>query len=274
MRYMKLLLCIAACMAAFAIGAGAETPIDIVVNGKYIKMDSAPFLENDRTLVPVRFVSEALGSTVSWDQSKGQVAIQERGTDIKINVGSRAATVNGKTVYMDAPARVVNNRAYVPVRFVSEHQGAAVSWNQKACTVIINKAGVTVPADAVNTSYTADDLAWLSKIVHAEAQGESMAGKVAVANVILNRVKDTRFPGTIYDVVFDRQFGVQFTPIANGAIYNSPSQDSVRAAKQAMYGKNEAGQSLYFYNPTIASSSWIANNRPFYKRIGNHNFHL
>lgn len=274
MRYMKFLLCIAALLAAFTAGAGAETPIDIVVNGKYIKMDSAPFLENDRTLVPIRFVSEALGSTVNWNQSAGQVAIQEQGTDIKISVGSRAATVNGETVYMDVPARVVNNRTYVPVRFISEHQGAEVSWNQTACTVIINKAGATVPEEIVNTNYTSDDLAWLSKIVHAEAQGESMEGKVAVANVILNRVNDTQFPDTIYGVVFDRQYGVQFTPVSNGAIYNSPSQDSVRAAKQAMYGKNEAGRSLYFYNPQIASSSWIANNRPFYRRIGNHDFHL
>ena len=273
MRYMKFLLCIAACMA-FAGSAGAETPIDIVVNGKYIQMDSAPFLENDRTMVPIRFVSEGLDSTVTWDQDNGQVTIRDEETDIKIDVGKKAAAVNGETVYMDVAARLVNDRVYVPVRFVSEHQGAEVSWNQKACTVIINKAGAAIPDSAVDTSYTSDDLAWLSKIVHAEAQGESMEGKVAVANVVLNRVADERFPDTIYEVVFDRQYGVQFTPVANGAIYNLPSQDSVRAAKQALYGREEAGASLYYCNPRTSTSTWIINNRPFYKSIGNHDFYL
>lgn len=101
-----------------------------------------------------------------------------------------------------------------------------------------------------------------------------MIGKIAVANVVLNRVKSPLFANNIYDVIFDRNYGVQFTPILNGTIYNTPLGDSVVAAKRALRGENYASESLYFLNPRIATSSWIINNRTFFRRIGNHDFYL
>lgn len=255
--------------------ANAETPIDITVNGTYIQVDSAPVIEQDRTLVPLRAVSDALVfDDVQWDNSAKRVTISGHGTEIQLKIGDKTAVVNGVSQKMDVAPKIIQNRTYVPIRFISENMGAEVDWNHKLYTVEIEKKGVTVPAQAVNWDYTRDDLDWLAKIVHAEAQGESQQGKVAVANVILNRTESQDFPDTIYGVIFDRKYGVQFTPTANGAIYNNPAQESYRAAKQALYGKSEAGESLYFYNPRIAASSWIANNRTFYKRIGNHDFYL
>lgn len=118
------------------------------------------------------------------------------------------------------------------------------------------------------------DVYWLSRIVHAESQGESYQGKVAVANTILNRVKSKEYPNTIYEVIFDKKHGVQYTPSVNGAIYNTPNQESVAAAKAALGGYNNIGKSMFFYNPRKSSGSWIKNNRKFYATIGNHNFHL
>ena len=122
--------------------------------------------------------------------------------------------------------------------------------------------------------YNSTDLYWLSRIIHAEARGESYKGKVAVGNTILNRVKSNDFPNTVKGVVFDRKYGVQYTPVANGTIYNEPDQNSINAAKDAMNGVNYAGKSLYFYNPVTAPNAWAGKNRPFYASIGNHNFHL
>lgn len=122
--------------------------------------------------------------------------------------------------------------------------------------------------------YTQNDLYWLSRIVHAEAEGESYQGKVAVANTILNRVKHKEYPNTIYGVIFDKKFGIQYSPTADGRIYNTPNTDSIRAAKSALEGYNNVGNSMYFYNPKKAFGSWIKNNRKFYVTIGNHNFHL
>lgn len=122
--------------------------------------------------------------------------------------------------------------------------------------------------------YNDTDLYWLSRIVHAEAQGESYAGKVAVANTILNRVKSSDFPNTVKGVIFDTKYGTQYTPVANGAIYNTPAQSSINAAKDALNGVNYVGNSMYFYNPKTAPNSWASNNRPYYTTIGNHKFHL
>ncbi len=195
-------------------------------------------------------------------------------TEIEIAAGSNKALVNGKEVKLDAAARIVNDRLLVPIRFVGESFGAEVSWDSKTYTVVMQKDGHSVDMSLVDTSYAENDLNWLAKIVHAEAQGESDEGKTGVANVVLNRVESSEFPNTVYDVVFDRQYGVQFTPIANGAIYNDPARESYAAAKKALKGENVVGDSLYFCNPAISTNFWIMNNRTFYKTIGKHDFYL
>jgi N-acetylmuramoyl-L-alanine amidase len=90
----------------------------------------------------------------------------------------------------------------------------------------------------------------------------------------LNRVNHKEYPNTIYGVIFDKKFGVQYSPTADGRIYNTPNKDSVNAAKSALEGYNNIGNSMYFYNPKKSSGTWIKNNRIFYTTIGNHNFHL
>ena len=69
---------------------------------------------------------------------------------------------------------------------------------------------------------------WLSRILYAEANTEPLAGKIAVGNVIMNRVKSPEFPDTIYSVIFDRKYGVQFTPVANGSVYNNANEECER----------------------------------------------
>ena len=264
----------AALILAAAMGkTAAAMPVDISVNNNYIKTDTEPRIENGRVLVPVRAAANALGcDDVSWRAGTARLCMDD--TEIEIAAGSNKALVNGKEVKFDAAARIVNDRLLVPIRFVGESFGAEVSWDSKTYTVVMQKDGHSVDMSLVDTSYTENDLNWLAKIVHAEAQGESDEGKTGVANVVLNRVESSEFPNTVYDVVFDRQYGVQFTPIANGAIYNDPARESYAAAKKALKGENVVGDSLYFCNPAISTNFWIMNNRTFYKTIGKHDFYL
>ena len=151
----------------------------------------------------------------------------------------------------------------------------AVMAFQKDCN--IKSDGIVGPVTReklYNTGYGKDDVYWLARIVHAEAEGESYQGKVAVANTILNRVKSKEYPNTIYGVIFDRKHGTQYQPVANGRIYNTPGAESLKAAQDAESGYNNVGKSMFFYNPKKSSSSWIKNNRKYYTTIGNHNFHL
>jgi N-acetylmuramoyl-L-alanine amidase len=125
-------------------------------------------------------------------------------------------------------------------------------------------------------SYTtgAADLYWLSRIVEAEAGAEPYQGKIAVANVILNRVNSSAFPDTIKGVIFEYYQGIpQFSPVADGTIYNTPSEDSIQAAKDALAGGSPVGTATYFFNPDKASGSWIVNNKTYVTRIGDHVFY-
>lgn len=250
-------------------------PIDISVNGSFIKTDAPAFIDYDTTFVPIRFVSDALGAhSVTWDQSGATATIKQGNTTIQITENKKEAYVNGRKVTLNKSARIHSGRLYVPVRFVAESFGAKVSWDDTYYIVQINKSGVSVNSSLIDWRYTKDEIFWLGRIIEAESSGEPPNGKVAVGNVILNRVKSNEFPNTIYTVIFDRTHGVQFEPIMNGSIYNTPSSESMISAKRALRGENIAGNSLYFLNPRTAANSWIANNRPYYMTIHNHDFYL
>ncbi len=100
-----------------------------------------------------------------------------------------------------------------------------------------------------------------------------MKGKILVGNVVLNRVVSEEFPSTIYDVIFDCKYGVQFTPVANGTVYNEPNADSVAAAKICLDDYYISREALYFLNPRIATNFWIPQNCTFIMSVGGHDFY-
>lgn len=119
-----------------------------------------------------------------------------------------------------------------------------------------------------------DELFWLARIVQAEAEGESYIGKVAIANVILNRVNSPNFPNSIYGVIFDKQYGyTQFSPVLDGRIYNNPSAESYQAAQAALNGQRPVGSALYFLNPRKSENFWIPQNRQYMMTLEQHDFY-
>ena len=108
----------------------------------------------------------------------------------------------------------------------------------------------------------------LSKLVYAEARGESYKGQVAVAAVVLNRVKSASFPNTISGVIY--QNGA-FSCVSNGSINNTPNSTAIRAALDALNGWDPTGGCLYYYNPNKTSDTWIRT-RTVKTVIGNHHF--
>lgn len=119
-------------------------------------------------------------------------------------------------------------------------------------------------------NYTEEEFNLLCRLIEAEAKGESYQGKIAVANVVINRVKDSRFSNTITNVIYAPR---QFSPVSNGAIYNTPSEDSVNAATAALYGEvqPEAKDAIYFWAKYVKKSNWIWT-RQLTGIIGNHCF--
>ncbi len=119
-----------------------------------------------------------------------------------------------------------------------------------------------------NNGYTDKDLRMMANAVYGEARGEPYEGQVAVAAVILNRVRDSEFPNTPTGVIF--QPGA-FTAVADGQIWLTPNQTAMKAVKDALSGWDPTDGCLYYFNPETATSKWIWS-RPQYKRIGKHIF--
>lgn len=108
----------------------------------------------------------------------------------------------------------------------------------------------------------------LGKLVYAEARGEPYDGKVAVAAVVLNRVRSASFPNSISGVIY--QSGA-FSVVANGQISLSPDADSLKAAKDALAGADPTGGCLFFYNPQYTTNSYMLS-KPVAVTIGKHRF--
>lgn len=251
------------------------TPVCLSVNGEYVKTPNHAYLKNNTTMVSLRDLGEIFGADVSWNGDTATATVKTDTKTISVTKNKSNATVNGKSVKLATAAVLANNRMYAPIRFLAETLGADVSWDGTTLCAKIASADASVPQHLKGSApYTQDELYWLSKIVSAESAGEINSGKVAVANVILNRVESSDFPNTIYEVIFDKKYGVQFTPTVDGAIYNTPTSQSVTAAKRALLGENVSDDCLYFLNPRTATNSWIIKNRKFYKTIGNHDFYL
>ena len=106
------------------------------------------------------------------------------------------------------------------------------------------------------------------KLIHGEARGEPYVGMVAVGAVVLNRVRSSRFPNTLAGVIY--QSGA-FDAVSDGQINLTPSEQSRRAARDAMNGWDPTGGCLYYYNPSTATSSWIWS-REVRLTIGEHSF--
>ncbi len=133
--------------------------------------------------------------------------------------------------------------------------------------------GVTLSSSssgAVTTSSSSSSTQnLLARLIYAEARGESYKGKVAVAAVVLNRVRSASFPNTVSGVIYQKN---AFESVSNGQINNKPDSECLRAAKEAMNGWDPTGGCLYFYNAaTVSSGSWI-HNRTVKTVIGRHSF--
>ena len=102
-------------------------------------MDVAPVIINSRTMLPVRYVAEALGAEIGWDGATSTATLKTADTEIKITVGAAEAIVNGQAVKLDSPAVIVSDRSFMPVRFVAETLGGTVAWDGATSTATITK---------------------------------------------------------------------------------------------------------------------------------------
>lgn len=122
----------------------AESPtkaaeVKVYIGGERLAFDVPPAIESERTLVPMRAILEALGAAVEWDGSTRTVTATRRDTTIVLTIGQQTALVNGRPVSLDVPARIIEGRTLVPLRFLSENLGETVTWDGDTRTIKITK---------------------------------------------------------------------------------------------------------------------------------------
>lgn len=141
--------------------------------------------------------------------------------------------------------------------------------NTSQPTIVIEKPFDDSLVEAFEPDPISDDTYLLAQIINAEAGNQPYEGKLAVGNVIMNRIDSPKFPDTIKDVIFQKG---QFSPVSDGSINNVPSDVAIQAAQEVINGTEVlADNVLFFYNPSISTSRWIFT-RPVVTQIGHHRF--
>lgn len=242
----------------------AEGP-HYLVNGA-ATADSGMTVSNGVTSVSVGILAKALypDAAVNWDGAT--LTVNTGSISLTATVGAPYYCVNGRYFYMPAGVPGNGSGVYLPLRQIAHQLGAAAEWNQAAGLAEVHTTTGSFPSGA--EVYREDDVYWLSHIIFAESGNQSLAGMIAVGTVIMNRVGDSRFPNTIKGVITAPG---QFTPVSNGTIHKTPSNQAVIAAKLVLEGAREAGNSLYFVNPRGGLSRWFRSLTPV-TTIGDHAF--
>ena len=114
--------------------------------------------------------------------------------------------------------------------------------------------GVTLSGSSSSTGTNSSELNLLARCVYSESRGEPYTGQVAVAAVVLNRVRSSKFPNTIAGVIYQKG---AFTAVSDGQINLTPNETAYKAARDALNGWDPTNGCLYYYNPATATSKWI-----------------
>lgn len=243
----------------------------VSVNGKTL---SEPAVTMNGTLyLPLRAFANSLGSaTVSYNKTTKTATLKMQGLYLTATDGGFVTYANDRPLFSFSPNVLMSNgRMYVPASALTKALGVEIKTQSGGA---VNISGSYKPLTQASKFYREDEVYWLSKIIMAESGGESLIGQIAVGDVIMNRVKSNLYPNTIYGVIFDRKYGVQFSPVLDGRIYNTPSYTATLAAKICLEGTSLSDDAMFFLNPKTAESNWIVKSREYAYSIGGHDFYL
>ncbi|MDA8235010.1 MAG: LysM peptidoglycan-binding domain-containing protein [Clostridia bacterium] len=208
--------------------------------------------------------------------------------DSKIIAGEKIIIPIGASEALDYQVQPGDNLYQVAKRY-----GLSIKFlkqvNNLNSTLIRTGQVLFIPMSANNTSdnpvigtlaagnkevmgFSEEEVNLLARLIHAEARGETLEGKIAVGAVVLNRLAHPDYPKNLRDIIYQKNDWVyQFSPVQDGSINMEPDEESVEAAFEAIKGVDPTGGAIFFYNPKTATDQWIKT-LPTIKPIGNHVF--
>ncbi len=234
-----------------------EVETSVMMNGEYLKFEATPMLLGDAVFVEVNTIVKAYGGKIEWNAETQTVKVILGVREIELTIDSIDAKVNGREIKLYKAPYIDSNRTMIPLNVVSDYFGSKLEWDQSTYTVKIENSLISVPEELTfERSYTDDDLYTLSKIVTVESGEQSFEMALAIANTVLNRVSDSRFPNTVADVIYQVDKYTQFPPAHKESFKMlQPGYLSTIAAKRALEGVNNIGESLYFNNQPFRSKT-------------------
>lgn len=233
--------------------------VSIKLDGANIKLNEPVQVSNGSMFMPVADIASMLGAKTTWDSDNEAVTVHtDHGDKIVLSNGVPVVYLNEERYVLDAAPYIAEGRVYAPLRNVAELLHSTVNWDANTQIAELETIETAVATEQLGLTeaepFTKADYMLLAKLTQVESGYESYEGQLAVANVILNRVKDSRFPDSIKEVIYS---GKQFPPAHNGLLDKSvPNARVLRAAKDALNGKNNVKDAVYFYNPKVSTGSF------------------
>lgn len=183
-------------------------------------------------------------------------------------VGQQYIVANGRYLYAAGGIITLEDEVAVPIRLLAKALELEVEYEDETGFVKLTSGEEPGYLEDAADYYDEDDLYWLSRIIYCESGNQSLVGKLAVGNVVLNRVENSSFPDTIYDVIFQKN---QFSPASSGSIYRTPGESSVIAAKLVLDGAQVLDNALFFN--TAGLVCYASKYRSYITTIGAHAFY-
>lgn len=239
----------------------------------HITVNGSPFTDqlistaSGNIYVSIRTIIELLEPNAHIAWANDQFAASGAGFHLTARPGDLYLVSNGRYLYASDGILLQDGVTLAPIHTIATALGCLVDRNVMTGDITITSTGTPLKSGA--SYYNAEDLYWLSRIITAESRNQPMRGKIAVGTVIVNRVESTRYPNSIYGVIFD---GNQFDPVKSGSIYLPPTPEGIIAAKLVLDGAREAKDSLFFNIANL--NSWAAQNRTYVTTIADHSFYL
>ena len=230
--------------------------------------------EDGCVYVPVRALCDFFGQEMRWSGDEESFSLRVGHLAVNGSRGREYYTAAGRYIWAPEDWLVRGGELYLPARALqklftleAEEDDGTLAFSSEGMELL------TGGTDYYALNFPTEELYWLSHIIAAEARFEPLDGQIGVGNVVMNRVRSERFPGTVFEVIYDTANAIQFKPIALGGIREEPSEQAMIAACLVLEGADTVGESLYFVNPDYADAGWFDRALEKTAQIGSHIFY-
>lgn len=232
--------------------ASYKIPVDIILDGSFLKTDVEALIINGRTYAPLRALCEAYNlMDITWDDHNYRAIVMKDGQKVIFPVNDNRMVVDLKEIMMDSPSLLIDGRIMIPIRYISEWLGFDVRWDGTFYIVDISAQPdqvMELNSDRLaERQYSIDELKTFSRLVMKEAGSVSYETMHGVASVVMNQVAHPGLEDTIHDVIYDKSGSVHFPPAHKEGFHDTvPFYNCVLAVKKVLRGENSVGSCIYF----------------------------